>query len=281
MRFCSFASDGVLGIAAENQGVWRGLTEDAQDFPGELGDLVKTGADLAALGRRLAAAPEIDLSAVDLRPPVARPGKIICIGLNYIDHSTEIGFEKPAYPTVFARYSTSLTGAGAALRHPKVSRQFDYEGEAAVIIGKGGRDIARADALSHVLGYSLFNDASVRDYQFKSPQWTVGKNFDATGAFGPWLVTADELPPGAKGLTLTTRLNGVVVQQASTDDMIFDVAELIALLSEAMTLEPGDVIVSGTPAGVGMARKPPLFMKVGDVCEVEVEGIGLLRNTVG
>jgi acylpyruvate hydrolase len=281
MRFLSFTSGGVPGIAAENQSVWRGLRQDAPGFPGELGDLVKTGADLAALGRRLAAAPKIDLSAVDLRPPVARPGKIICIGLNYIDHSTEVGFEKPGYPTVFARYATSLTGAGAALRHPKVSEQFDYEGEVAVIIGKGGRDIARADALSHVLGYSLFNDASVRDYQFKSPQWTVGKNFDATGAFGPWLVTADELPPGAKGLTLTTRLNGAVVQQASTDDMIFDVAELIALLSEAMTLESGDVIVSGTPAGVGMARKPPLFMKVGDVCEVEADGIGLLRNIVG
>ena len=281
MRFLSFSQNGRLGLAAENNGVWRGVTQDAQDFPGELGALIVAGADLAALGRRLEQAPEIDLTTVDLQPPIAKPGKIICIGLNYIDHSTEVGFEKPAYPTVFARFATTLIGSGTALRHPKISDQFDYEGEVAVVIGKGGRDIQPADALSHVLGYSLFNDASVRDYQFKSPQWTVGKNFDGTGAFGPALVTADELPPGAKGLTLTTRLNGAVVQQAATDDMIFSVAELIVILSAAMTLEPGDVIVSGTPAGVGMVRKPPLFMKVGDVCEVAVEGVGLLRNVIG
>jgi acylpyruvate hydrolase len=149
-----------------------------------------------------------------------------------------------------------------------------------VVIGKGGRHIARAEALSHVAGYSLFNDGSVREYQFKTPQWTVGKNFDGTGAFGPDLVTADELPPGAKGLRLETRLNGQVVQSASTDEMVFDVESLISIISEAITLEAGDVIVSGTPSGIGWAREPKLLMKAGDVCEVSVEKIGTLRNVI-
>jgi 2-keto-4-pentenoate hydratase/2-oxohepta-3-ene-1,7-dioic acid hydratase in catechol pathway len=148
------------------------------------------------------------------------------------------------------------------------------------VLGRGGRYIPRSNALDHVFGYSIFNEASLRDYQFKSSQWTAGKNFDGTGAFGPVLVTADELPPGAAGLKLETRLNGKTVQSASTSDMIFPVAELVHLASEFMTLEPGDVIVTGTPAGVGFARKPQLFMKDGDVCEVEIEGIGILRNPI-
>ena len=149
-----------------------------------------------------------------------------------------------------------------------------------MILGAGGRNISRENALGHVFGYSLFNDASVRDFQFKSPQWTAGKNFDATGAFGPFVVTADEVPPGCKGMTLETRLNGQVVQRAPIDDMVFDVATLIEILSQFMTLEAGDVIVSGTPAGVGMARKPPLWMKAGDVVEVHVAGLGTLSNVV-
>jgi acylpyruvate hydrolase len=160
------------------------------------------------------------------------------------------------------------------------SEGLDYEGEIAVVIGKGGRHIAQGDALSHVAGYSLFNDGSVREYQFKTPQWTVGKNFDGTGAFGPDLVTADELPLGVKGLRLETRLNGQIVQSASTDEMVFDVATLISVISEAITLEAGDVIVSGTPSGIGWARTPKLLMKAGDVCEVSVEKIGMLRNVI-
>jgi acylpyruvate hydrolase len=148
------------------------------------------------------------------------------------------------------------------------------------ILGSGGRHIREEDALDHVLGYSIFNDSSIRDYQKKAPQWTIGKNFDGTGAFGPYLVTANELPLGGKGLHIQTRLNGDVVQDASTNDMVFTVARLISILSEAITLSPADIIVSGTPAGVGMARNPPLWMKHGDVCEVEIEGIGTLRNPV-
>ena len=158
--------------------------------------------------------------------------------------------------------------------------QFDYEGEVVVVIGKAGRYIAKDRALAHVAGYSIFNDGSIRDYQFKSTQWMMGKNFDATGAFGPEMVTADELPAGAVGLQLRTRLSGRELQNANTRDMIFDVPTLVAVCSEAMTLHPGDIIISGTPSGVGFARKPPIFMQAGDVCEIDVEGIGVLRNPV-
>ncbi len=163
---------------------------------------------------------------------------------------------------------------------PPQSEQFDYEDELAAVIGMAGRNIPREEALLHIAGYSIFNDGSVRDYQFRTPQWTMGKNFDSTGAFVPCFVPASALPPGAKGLHLQTRLNGVVVQDTSTEDMVFDVAALIALLSETITLAPGDVIVTGTPAGVGFARIPPRWMKPGDVCEVEIEGIGTLRNPI-
>ena len=163
---------------------------------------------------------------------------------------------------------------------PKVSDHFDYEAEVAVVIGTAGRYIAKDKALGHVAGYSLFNDGSIRDYQFKSHQWMIGKNFDATASFGPDLVTADELPAGAVGLRIQCRLNGEVLQDANTKDMIFDVATLVATCSEIFRLEPGDVIISGTPAGVGFARKPPIFMKRGDIVEVEVDRIGVLRNTI-
>jgi 2-keto-4-pentenoate hydratase/2-oxohepta-3-ene-1,7-dioic acid hydratase in catechol pathway len=202
------------------------------------------------------------------------------VGLNFKDHSKESNFDQPDYPTMFLRLNTSLVAHNAPIIRPRVSDSLDYEGEIAVVLGKGGRHIRREDALSHVAGYALFNDASVREYQFKTPQWTMGKNFDGTGAFGPDFVTADELPAGVKGLRLETRLNGEVVQSASTDDMVFDVETLIVLLSEAVTLEAGDVIVSGTPSGVGWARNPKLLMRHGDVCEVSVEGIGTLRNEI-
>jgi acylpyruvate hydrolase len=211
---------------------------------------------------------------------LAAPPKIICIGLNYSAHADEGGFQRPDYPAVFSRWNSSLIGHRAPLIRPKVSDKFDYEGELVVVIGRGGRAIAKNAALAHVIGYSIFNDASVRDYQMRSTQWTVGKNFDGTGAFGPYLVTPDELPVGATGLRLRTLLNGQVVQDATTAELIFDIATLISLMSEAFTLESGDIIVSGTPSGVGFARKPPLFMKAGDVCEVEIEGVGTLRNPV-
>ena len=163
---------------------------------------------------------------------------------------------------------------------PPESSALDYEAELAVVIGRGGRRIQRDKALDHVAGYSLFNDATIRDFQLRTPQWTMGKNFDATGAFGPWLVTPDGVPPGARGLRVQGRLNGRVMQDSGTGQLIFGVAELIALISVAMSLEPGDVIITGTPGGVGAARKPPVFMQPGDVFEVEIEGMGVLSNPV-
>lgn len=182
------------------------------------------------------------------------------MGLNYVDHAAEGHFEIPNAPTIFGRFASSLIGDGAPIVRPRVSDQLDFEGELVAVIGRGGRDIDRADALDHVAGYSIFNDASIRDWQFQTPQWTLGKDFDDTGAFGPGFVPAFALPRGARGLRLQTRLNGVVVQDASIDDMIFPVEGLVVLLSQAMTLEAGDVIVTGTPAGVGFARTPPLWM---------------------
>ncbi len=282
MKFISISHQGRAGtglLQADGRAriAWAGQA----NYPGSLDDLVQQGpAALRAAAAMLSDLPAVDLAGMEVLAPLRRPGKIVCIGLNYVDHSKESGFEPPSYPAVFSRYASSLIGHGAPIVRPRVSQQLDYEGELVVVIGKHGRHIPVEHALEHVLGSSVFNDGSVRDYQFKSQQWTLGKNFDDTGAFGPALVTADELPPGAKGLKLQTRLNGEVVQSASTDDMIFDVAMLVSLLSQAHALEPGDLIVSGTPAGVGLARNPKLWMKPGDVCEVEIEGIGTLRSPI-
>jgi 2-keto-4-pentenoate hydratase/2-oxohepta-3-ene-1,7-dioic acid hydratase in catechol pathway len=279
MRFISYLIDGCEGIGVRTGNGYRG--ESVEDHGGDLIGIIGKGPQgLRESQKRLAQAKQLPMHAIELLPILPRPNKLICIGLNYADHSAESGFQVPTYPTVFARYMNSLVAHGAPIIRPVVSEQLDYEGELAVIIGKGGRHIGAEAALDHVAGYSIFNDASIRDYQFKSPQWTIGKTFDGTGAFGPEFVTADELPAGAKGLRLQTRLNGKVVQDANTDDLIFGVADLIVILSEAITLAPGDVIVSGTPSGVGLARKPPLWMAPGDVCEVEIDGIGILSNPI-
>ena len=202
------------------------------------------------------------------------------MGLNYRDHTAETSYTQPDYPTLFTRFTTSLVAHGAPLIRPRVSQALDFEGELVAVIGRGGRHITPADALAHVAGYSIFNDASIRDFQHRTPQWTVGKNFDGTGAFGPVFVTADELPAGARGLRLETRLNGEVVQKSNTDNLIFDVATLVSMISEVMTLHSGDLIVTGTPAGIGHSRTPKLYMKPGDVVAVEIERIGTLSNVV-
>ncbi|PKO64386.1 MAG: fumarylacetoacetate hydrolase [Betaproteobacteria bacterium HGW-Betaproteobacteria-16] len=283
MKLVRFEKQGQEGWALQDtvSGTWHGLTRGAAGYPGSLDALVRQGRialDAAAAVMRVQ--PVVDLSQATLLTPLAEPRKIICVGLNYRDHTEESGFVQPAYPTLFSRFNTSLTAHDAPLLHAGLSDSLDFEGELVAVIGKGGSRIRHEDALSHVLAYSVFNDGSVREYQFKTPQWTMGKNFDATGAFGPWLVTADELPPGASGLLLETRLNGQTVQSANTRDMVFDVASLIVTISEAITLEAGDLIVAGTPAGIGHAREPKLYMRPGDVCEVEIEGIGLLRNRI-
>lgn len=274
MRYASFLKGDKAHTAVLVDGKWY----DAGTM--SVLERLQAGIDLSK-AEGLAKGEEIDLEEVTLLPLIATPPKIFCIGLNYLDHAAESPYkDRPTYPAVFPRYATSLVGHGQPIVRPQVSEQLDFEGELVAVIGKGGRHIRKADALNHLAGYSIFNEGSIRDYQFKSPQWTVGKNFDDTGAFGPVLVTTDELPAGAHGLRIETRLNGTVMQQGNTADLIFPVAELIATLSEAITLQPGDVIVTGTPAGIGWARRPPVFMKDGDVCEVEIEGIGTLRNPV-
>ena len=281
MKFVSFLREATPGLAVETAEGFHGLMQGDAGYPGDLDALIARGGEaIAEAGTALAKAGRIDMGAVTYLPPFRKPGKLICIGLNYHDHSAESGFKTPDYPTVFGRFASGLIAHGAPIVRPQVSVQLDYEGELVAVIGEGGRYIAEADALDHVAGYSIFNDGSIRDYQFKSPQWTMGKNFDDTGAFGPYFVTADDLPRGCSGLTLETRLNGQTVQSANIDEMVFPVAKLVAILSEAMALCPGDLIVSGTPAGVGLARKPQLFMKAGDFCEVEIEGLGILRNPV-
>jgi 2-keto-4-pentenoate hydratase/2-oxohepta-3-ene-1,7-dioic acid hydratase in catechol pathway len=220
------------------------------------------------------------LAGLRLLPPVLSPAKAFAIGLNYLDHAAESKFDPPKYPVIFQRFPSSWAAHGESIVRPKVSMQFDYEAEFVAVIGKAGRYIAQDRALEHVAGYSLFNDGSIRDYQFRSGQWLWGKNFDKSGSFGPEFVTADELPPGAAGLRLQCRLNGEVMQDANTSDMIFDVATLVAACSEGMALEPGDIIITGTPSGVGLARKPPVWMKAGDVCDIELEGVGVLSNHV-
>ena len=280
MRIVHFEKGGVPGIAADDGSGWRGLTRRESGFPGTLPELIANGADLLRAGRDLLPMRTIDLDTVRILPPVSKPPKILCVGLNYDDHLEESGLKKPTYPEIFARFATSLIAHGDPIRLPPESNALDYEAELAVVIGRGGRRISRDKALDHVAGYSLFNDATIRDFQLRTPQWTMGKNFDGTGAFGPWLVTPDALPPGAHGLHIHGRLNGQVMQHSSIDKLIFDVPTLIQLISVAISLEPGDVIITGTPGGVGAARKPPVFMQHGDVFEVEIEGIGVLSNTV-
>ncbi|RYH70894.1 MAG: FAA hydrolase family protein [Alcaligenaceae bacterium] len=280
VRFHSGGNDG-WAVCHPHTGAWHGLDCTESSYPGAIDELLRRGpAVLDSAAKNMLQQRVVELGEVQLLAPVAHPSKIICVGLNYRDHTEESGFEQPAYPTLFARFNSSVIPHGAPLLQSPLSASLDFEGELVAVIGTGGFQIAREQALSHVYGYSVFNDASVREYQFKTPQWTMGKNFDGTGAFGPFLVTADELPPGARGLQLETRLNGKTVQSANTNDMVFDIESLIVTISEAITLEAGDLIVAGTPAGIGHARNPRLYMKDGDVCEVEIERVGLLRNPV-
>ena len=233
-----------------------------------------------AVAARAPATAKHSLASLKMALPIADPPKFICVGLNYLEHAKEGGHPPPTYPSFFARFDRSLVAAGQPILCPKASTQLDYECELTIVIGKGGRNISQAKALDHVFGYTIFNDVSVRDYQRKTTQWLAGKNFDGTGPLGPLIVTADSLPPGAHGLNIMTRVNGKTMQSSNTSDMIFSTARCISLLSEIMTLEPGDLIATGTPSGVAHARTPPAWMKAGDVVEIEIENIGVLSNPV-
>lgn len=238
-------------------------------------DLIET------VAARIADAPKVSVSTITPALPVARPGTIICLGLNYTDHIKEGGYDIPDYPALFMRGKNSIMAAGAPLVRPACSDKLDYEAELMLIVGKGGRHITEADALNHVFGYTVFNDGSVRDYQRKTHQWTPGKNFDNTGAIGPYVVTPDEVPAGASGLKIESRVGDEVLQSSNTGNMIWSVAQTIATISEYTTLETGDLIAMGTPPGVGHAKKPnPRWLVPGEVIEIEIEGIGICANPV-
>jgi acylpyruvate hydrolase len=284
MRFAAIARDGAPVLALRQGDDYVDLSIAAPQLPRTLRGLLEAGPDAVRSAATAAAtggaAARVPAASATLLPPIGDAQKYICLGLNYIDHASESPYEVPSYPVLFTRFPTSFVGSGAPLVRSSHSEQFDYEGELVAVIGKTARRVTKAAAHDFVAGYSIFNDGSYRDYQFKTPQWTVGKNFDASGAFGPEFVTADELPPGAAGLRLQTLLNGKLMQNATTADMIFDVATTIATITEVITLLPGDVLVMGTPAGVGFARKPPVWMVAGDRIDVTIEGIGRLSNPV-
>ena len=284
MRLVSFIKNGESRIGLRREDDILDLSIIAPELPTDFVALLEAGPDAmaaaAAAGEKAGDDAIVSPEGLTYAPLIGRPPKIICIGRNYAAHAREGGVEPPEYPEIFYRGATSLVGHNQPILRPLCSDKLDYEAELVAIVGKRARHVSKEDALSVVAGYSIFNEGTLRDYQRKSSQWTIGKNFDDTGAFGPEFVSADELPLGAHGLSIQTRLNGEVMQDANTRDFIFPVDDLIVKLTECMTLEPGDIIITGTPAGVGYARNPPVFMKAGDVCEVEIEGVGTLRNPI-
>ncbi|MET0539609.1 MAG: fumarylacetoacetate hydrolase family protein, partial [Xanthobacteraceae bacterium] len=244
----------------------------------DLRSVLAAGA-LGELDKARKGAPAFNIKDVRFLPVIPHPEKILCVGLNYVSHRTETKRPETEHPSIFTRFADTQVGHQAPVLRPSFSTRFDYEGELALIIGRGGRHIAEQDVDAHIAGYSCYNDVSVRDWQRHTAQWTPGKNFPNTGAFGPALVTPDEIPDlGA--CTLTTRLNGHVMQQAPISDLIFTIPVIVSYISKFTPLYPGDVIATGTPGGVGDRREPPVYMKDSDIVEVEIDRIGLLRNVV-
>jgi 2-keto-4-pentenoate hydratase/2-oxohepta-3-ene-1,7-dioic acid hydratase in catechol pathway len=290
MRLFSFEENGIakIGVLTTTADAFVDLSVASPRLPTDMTALIamegglEAAASAASQASALAIRPLSALQGGNLKylPLVPKPSKIVCMGLNYADHAAEGGNARPEYPSFFMRGPSSLVAHGEAIVRPRASPNLDYEAELAVIIGARAHHLTKENALSCVAGYSCFNDGSIRDYQRKTSQWTIGKNFDKTGAFGPYLVTPDELPAGCEGLRIQSRLNGQVMQDASTAVFLWNVIESLVIISECMTLEPGDVIITGTPAGVGYARKPPVWMTPGDVCEIEIDGIGVLVNTI-
>jgi acylpyruvate hydrolase len=285
----------IVGFEASN-GVRLGVVEgdsviDIQaveaSAPNDLGDyLRRSNGDLKALAeiaKKAPAAAHRPLVGLKFALPVANPGKIICLGLNYLDHVKE-GPQRdnvPKFPSIFFRVLTSMVPHLQPIVRPRESIQLDYEAEMVAIVGKRAKHLELANAVDCIAGYSVSNEGSVREFQRHTTQWGMGKNFDRTGGFGPWMVSADELPRGGKGLKIMTRLNGNTMQSDNTENMMFPLAETLVYLTKGMTLEPGDIILTGTPSGVGHARKPdPVWMKAEDTCEIEVEGIGVLSNPI-
>ena len=287
MKVVGFEADGGLrlGIVEGDQVI--DLQAADPKVPADLGAaLAANNGDLkplADVAKRAPASARRPLKGLKFGLPVARPGKILCLGLNYLEHVKE-GSQRdniPKFPTIFMRCLTSMVPHEQPIVRPKVSEQLDYEAEMMLVVGKRAKHLTMDNATSCIAGYSCSNEGSVREFQRKTTQWDMGKNFDRTGGFGPWMVTADELPDAGIGLKIESRLNGTVMQSDNTANMMFPVKEMLVYVTQGMTLEPGDIIFTGTPSGVGHARKPnPIWMKQGDVCEIEIEGIGVLRNPI-
>ncbi len=282
MRLVSYLRDGTPRSAGVRDGMYVDLHEADDALPTSMKMLLAQGSDgLARVAEAVARGESFEPFSVQLTAPVPDPEKIICIGLNYADHAAESGIAIPSEPVVFNKFPSAVRGHGETILLPELSEQVDYEAELVVVIGRGGRHISREDAFAHVAGYACGHDVSARDWQLQKPggQWLMGKTFDTFAPFGPELVMADEIDaPGS--LDIRLRLNGQCMQDSNTRQLIFPIDHLISYLSGVCTLQPGDVIFTGTPPGVGMARKPPVFLKPGDMVEVEIEGIGTLRNPV-
>jgi acylpyruvate hydrolase len=287
MKIIGFEANGALHLGVVEGDQVIDLQAVDKGLPGDLGEVLrKSNGNLSVLtdtAKRAPASARRPLNGVKFGLPVARPGKVICLGLNYLEHVKE-GSQRdniPKFPTIFMRATTSLVPHGQPIIRPKVSETLDYEAELIFVIGKRAKHLTLDNAYSCIAGYSCGNEGSVREYQRKTTQWDMGKNFDRTGGFGPWIVTPDELPPGAKGLNIQSRLNGQVMQSDNTANMMFPIAETLAYVTQGLTLEPGDIVFTGTPSGVGHARKPnPVWMKPGDTCEIEIDGIGVLVNPI-
>ncbi len=287
MKLITFVHNGLSRIGAlgtrDGRAVVVDLTRAEPRLPAEMIPFLEGGVasrDLAqAAVASAGAAHEIDLSAVTLEAPIPRPGKIICIGLNYRDHAAEANLPIPDVPTIFSKYANSVIGPEKPIVIPRISNQIDYEGELAFVIGGMARYVSEEEALDYVAGFMPFNDVSARDFQMRTSQWTIGKTFDTFAPMGPALVTADEIPDPHQ-LDIRVTVGGQLLQDSNTRHLIFSIPKLVAYLSKVMTLEPGDVVATGTPAGVGYARQPPRFLRPGDMVEIEIEGLGTLVNPV-
>jgi acylpyruvate hydrolase len=287
MKLVNFLQNGTSRVGAlvgyDGHELVADLNQVDPRVPTEMKAFLEGGQSARSLAEAALASMDrtdaVELNSVVLSAPIPRPGKIICVGLNYRDHAEESNMPIPDTPTIFSKYANSVVGPGESIIIPRVTDKVDYEGELAFVIGRRGRYIGEEDALNYVAGYMAFNDVSARDFQMRTSQWTIGKTFDTFAPMGPALVTADEIPD-PHDLDLCVKIGDEVLQSSNTRNLIFSVPALIAYLSQVMTLEPGDVVATGTPSGVGFARNPPRFLRPGDVVEVEIEGIGTLVNSV-
>ncbi|MEL6682738.1 MAG: fumarylacetoacetate hydrolase family protein [Pseudomonadota bacterium] len=281
MKYLVGHTEGGTAVFAVSDGKAVNLSDLDGHVGSDLMGLIRHPELGESLKSRIADAPTVDVTTITPALPVAAPGTVICMGLNYIEHIKEGGYDIPDYPALFMRGKNSLMAAGQPMVRPAASETLDYEAELMLIIGKGGRHISEDEALDHVFGYTVFNDGSVREYQRKTHQWTPGKNFDDTGAIGPFTVTPDELPEGAAGLKIESRVGDEILQSSNTANMIWNVRQIIATISAYTTLEPGDLIATGTPPGVGHAKKPnPRWLRPRETIEIEIEGIGICASPI-